>query len=258
MASGAQTDTTDDSATLPVPSTPTPAAPQTPLPTSARRRPDPRRFISRTVPIVAWLPRYPREWLRPDLLASLTSWGVMVPVALAYASLAGMPAWVGIVTAMVALAAYAVMGTSRHLKVTTSSTMAVMSVAVVTPLAAGDPTRFIALTTTLAFIVGCLLLAAGLLRLGFLSEFLAKPVVTGYVLGVSVTILVGQLPKLLGIPATTGSFFDQVVGLVQQLPETDPWDLAIGGGALVLILVLRHVDRRIRRHSWRWSSPSPS
>ena len=86
---------------------------------------------------------------------------------------------------------------------------------------------------------------AGLLRLGFLSEFLAKPVVTGFVLGVSITILVGQLPKLLGVPATSGSFFDQVVGLIQELPETDPWDLLLGGSALVLILVLRRVDRRI-------------
>lgn len=204
-----------------------------------------RRTIGRYVPITAWLTTYPRDWLRLDLIAALTSWGVMVPVALAYASLAGMPAAVGIVTAMVALTAYALLGTSRHIKVTTSSTMAVMSVSVVTPLANGDPALFISLTTTLACIVGVMLVAAGLLKLGFLSEFLAKPVVTGFVLGVSITILVGQLPKLFGVPSTSGSFFDQVVGLVQQLPETNPWDLAIGGAALGLILVLRRIDRRI-------------
>jgi len=228
----------------PEPEATTPTPTPTPAPGS-RARPDLRRLLAHYVPIAAWLPTYPREWLRPDVLSALTSWGVMVPVALAYASLAGMPASVGIVTAMVALTAYAVLGTSRHLKVTASSTMAVMSLAVVTPLAAGDPARFIALTATLAFIVGLLLLGAGLLRLGFLSEFLAKPVITGFILGVSITIVVGQLPKLLGVPATGGSVLDQVVGLVQHLPETDPWDLAIGGGALVLILVLRHIDRRI-------------
>ena len=231
MASEARTDTADGG----VPSA---------EPPTVTERPDLRRLIGRYVPITVWLPAYPREWLHPDLLAALTSWGVMVPVALAYATLAGMPASTGIVTAMVALTAYAVLGTSRHLKVTTSSTMAVMSVAVVTPLAAGDPQAFITLTTALAFIVGVLLVAAGLMRLGFLSEFLAKPVVTGFVLGVSITILIGQLPKLLGVPATSGSLFDQVVGLIQQLPETDPWDLALGGGALVLILILRRVDRR--------------
>ncbi len=243
VGSEAETDTPGASPTPPPGPTSGPDGPGTSG--SPSPRPDVRRAIARYVPITAWLPAFPRDYLRPEMLAALTSWGVMVPVALAYASLAGMPASTGIVTAMVALTAYAILGTSRHLKVTTSSTMAVMSVAVVTPIAGGDPTRFIALTTTLACIVGVLLVAAGLLRLGFLSEFLAKPVVTGFVLGVSITILIGQLPKLLGVPATPGSFFDQLVGLVQQLPDVDPWDLAIGGGALVLILVLRHIDRRL-------------
>ena len=102
--------------------------------------------VARYVPISRWLPRYQREWLRFDLVAGLTSWGVMVPVALAYAGLAGVPPELGLVTAFTALAAYAVFGTSRHLKVTVSSTMAVMSAAVVADLARGDPATYLALT----------------------------------------------------------------------------------------------------------------
>jgi high affinity sulfate transporter 1 len=169
----------------------------------------------------------------------------MVPVALAYASLAGLPPEYGLITAFAALAAYAVFGTSRHLRVTTSSTMAVMSLSLVAPLAGGDPAQFVALSAALALIVGALLVIAGLARLGFISEFLAKPVVTGFVFGVAVTIIVGQLPKLLGIPGTSGSVFDQLRSILQQLPDIDPLTLAVGALSLLLILVLQRVDRRI-------------
>ena len=113
-----------------------------------------RQVVVRYVPIVTWLPAYPADWRRADLVASLTSWGVMVPVAMAYAALAGVPPQYGLITAFAALAAYAVFGTSRHLKVTTSSTMAIMSASVVAPLAGGDADRYLALTAGLALVVG--------------------------------------------------------------------------------------------------------
>jgi sulfate permease, SulP family len=207
--------------------------------------PDAAVLLRRFVPIVRWLPAYRREHLGPDMLAGITAWGVMVPVALAYASLAGLPPEYGLITAFAALAAYAVFGTSRHLRVTTSSTMAIMSVSLVTPLAAGDASRFLALTAALALVVGGLLLVAGVARLGFISEFLARPVVTGFIVGVAITIIVGQLPKLLGVPGSSGSVVDQLRALVGHLPETDPLTLCLGAGALALILGLRAVDRRI-------------
>ena len=169
-----------------------------------------RRFV----PMARWLPAYDRADLVPDLLAGLTSWAVMVPIALAYATLAGLPPEYGLVTAFVALAAYAVFGTSRFLKVTTSSTMAVMSLSLVQPLAGGDPATFAALSAALALIVGGVLVVAGLLRLGFISEFLSKPVVTGFIIGVAVTVIVRQLPKLLGVPGADGSVVDQLAALV--------------------------------------------
>ncbi len=204
-----------------------------------------RGHVRRFVPIVGWLPAYDRADLAPDLVAGLTTWGVMVPVALAYASLAGLPPEYGLITAFAALAAYAVFGTSRYLRVTTSSTMAVMSFALVTPIAGGDPGRFLALSAALALIVGALLVIAGAARLGFISEFLAKPVVTGFIIGVAVTVIVAQLPKILGVAGSSGSVFDQLRSLAANLAQTDPLTMAIGVGAVALILLLRRLDTRI-------------
>jgi MFS superfamily sulfate permease-like transporter len=202
-------------------------------------------LVARYVPITRWLPEYPREWLRPDLVAAVTSWGVMVPVALAYAGLAGVPPEVGLVTAFTALAAYAMFGTSRHLKVTVSSTMAVMSASVVAGLAGGDATLYVALTAALALVVGGMLVAAGIAKLGFISDFLTKSVVTGFIFGLAITIIIGQLPKILGVPSLSGSLPEQVVQLVGYLPDTNPYTLAVGVTALVLILVLRRISRKI-------------
>jgi high affinity sulfate transporter 1 len=202
-------------------------------------------LVARYVPISRWLPTYPREWLRPDVTAAVTSWGVMVPVALAYAGLAGVPPELGLVTAFAALAAYAVFGTSRHLKVTVSSTMAIMSASVVAGLAGGDPAAYVAYTAALALTVGVMLVAAGVARLGFISDFLTKSVVTGFIIGVAITIIVGQLPKILGVPGLDGSLPEQLGQLVSELPMTNPYTLAVGLSALILILVLRRLSRRI-------------
>ena len=164
-----------------------------------------RRQLNRYVPITAWLPTYPREYLRSDIISGVTVWGVMVPVAMAYAEMAGLPPEVGLYTAFAALLGYAIFGTSRQLKVTTSSTMAVMSAAVVVVMAAGDPARYAALTAALALIVGVILLLAGIARLGFISDFLSKSVITGFVFGLALVIAIGQVPKLLGCPPDRGT-----------------------------------------------------
>lgn len=204
-----------------------------------------RAVLRRYVPIIGWLPRYPRAWLSADVIAGITSWAVMVPVAMAYAELAGVPAGIGLVTATIGLTVYALLGTSRHAKVTTSSTMAVMSASVVAPIAGGDAASYLALTSMLAIIVGLYLLAAGVLKLGFLSEFLAKPVITGFLVGLAITIAVGQLPKLFGVAGSSGNVFQQLAGLAQQLSDTDITSLLLGAGAMVVIVVLRAIDRRI-------------
>ncbi len=202
-------------------------------------------LAARYVPITTWLPAYPRVWLRPDLLAAVTSWGVMVPVALAYAGLAGVPPELGLVTAFTALAAYAVFGSSRHLKVTVSSTMAIMSASVVANLAGGDTATYVAMTAALALVVGGMLVAAGIARLGFISDFLTKSVVTGFIFGLAISIIVGQVPKLLGTPSLSGTFPEQVAQLVSEIPDTNPYTLAVGLASLLLILGLRRISRKI-------------
>ena len=212
-------------------------------PSSADRRA--RSLLARYVPITAWLRTYPRDWLAKDIVSGITSWAVMVPVALAYAELAGVPASVGLITATAGLAAYAILGTSRHAKVTTSSTMAVMSASVVAPAAGGDAATYVAMTAMLAILVGAMLVVAGVLKLGFLAEFLAKPVITGFIVGLALTITVGQLPKLFGVEGSEGNFFDQLAHFLGELPETYLPGLAIGVVAMLVIIVLRRVDRRI-------------
>jgi hypothetical protein len=109
--------------------------------------------LNRYVPLLAWLPRYRRTWLRIDVLAGITAWGTTVPTAMGFAQMAGLPAQAGLYAAMVALLAYAVLGTSKVLKVETSPSMAVMSAAVVAPLALGDFAYYVTLSAALALVV---------------------------------------------------------------------------------------------------------
>ncbi len=205
-----------------------------------------RELARRHVPILSWLPLYDRAGLRPDLIGGLVSWAVMVPISIAYADLAGMPPEAGLVTAFAALAAYAVLGTSRDLKVTTSSSVAVMAAAVVAPVAAGrGPEAYVGLMAALALMVGAALLVAGLLRLGFLSQFLAKPVVTGFVVGLAITIVIGQLPKLVGVPGGGDNPFEEIASLVAQLPDANPWTLVVGVVALIILALLRRLTPRV-------------
>ena len=199
----------------------------------------------RYFPIATWARHYPREAWNPDLISGLTVGGVMVPVALAYAQMAGLPLQMGLYAAFLSLIAYAIFGTSRHLKVTTSSTMAVMSAAVVAPLAMGDASLYVAMSAALAIIVGVILIILGFARLGFISDFLSKSVVTGFVFGLALNIAIGQAPKIFGVPAGSGNFFQQLFQLLSNLDETNPWAFLIGAGSIALILVLKRLYPRI-------------
>jgi SulP family sulfate permease len=143
------------------------------------------------------------------------------------------------------LLGYAAFGTCRQLKVTTSSSMAIMSAAVIAPLAVGDAARYLALSAGLALVVGLVLVVAGFVRLGFISDFLSKSVVTGFVFGLAITILVGQLPKLFGLTAGGGNVFQQLWHLLRSLGDTNGWALLVGGGALVIILGFRWFVPRV-------------
>ena len=208
-------------------------------------RPDLRRLFARYVPIAVWLPAYDRADLRFDGIAGIVSWGVMVPVAMAYAGLAGMPPETGLVTAFAAMTAYAIFGTSRHLKVTASSSVAIMSASVVVAIAAGNAGAYLPLTAGLALMVGAILIVAGAARLGFLSQFLAASVVTGFVIGLAFTITVGQIPALLGIPPVSGTIIQKLVAIAESLDELNRYTAALGIASMVGILVLKRIAPRI-------------
>jgi high affinity sulfate transporter 1 len=197
-----------------------------------------KRF-GRYLPIIGWVRSYQRAWLRDDLVSGVVVGAIMIPVAMAYAQMAGVPVQAGLYSAIVGMTTYALLATSRHLKITTSSTMSIMSLAVVAPLAAGDPTAFMALSSALALTVGIIMLVLGIAKLGFISDFLAKSVMTGYIFGVACLIAISQLPKVFGVSGGSGTFFQQLQQFIAKLPETNVYALALGIGSIVLILVLK-------------------
>jgi high affinity sulfate transporter 1 len=204
-----------------------------------------RLGLNRYVPITVWLPAYPRDFLRSDIISGVTVWGIMVPSAMAYAEMAGLPPEAGLYTAFAALLGYAIFGTSRQLKVSASSTMAVMSAAVVVVMARGDPVRYAALTAALALTVGVILLLAGVARLGFISDFLSKSVITGFVFGLALVIAVGQLPKLLGLSSGEGDFFQQLYQVITNALEINPYTMVVGVSALVIIFLVKRFFPRL-------------
>ena len=199
----------------------------------------PRQGFARSVPIVGWLPGYRSSWFRPDLLAGLTVWALLVPEAMAYAEIAGMPPETGLYAAIGAIVGYAVFGTSKQLFVGPSSTVAILSAGTVAAVATGDD--WVDVTIMLSLMVGAMLVVAGIMRLGFISVFMSKPVLTGFTFGLGLVIAVGQLNKLFGVGGGDGNFFQQLWAVVEELPEADLRTSLIGIGALVILLVSRKV-----------------
>ncbi len=200
------------------------------------------RGIARFVPAVVWLRRYERRWLRGDLIAALTIWALVVPQAIAYAQIAGLPPQAGLFATFAGLLGYALFGSSRQVVVSpTSSTAAISASIVASIVATGDPKRFAALSALLAIMVGIVLIVLGLLRMGFVSRFIAAAVQAGYMFGLGLTIMVGQLPKTLGVSQGGGEFFPQLGHVLAHLGDANGWTALLGFGSLAVLLVLRRV-----------------
>jgi high affinity sulfate transporter 1 len=177
--------------------------------------------------------------VRADVLAGLTAAAVVAPKAMAYATIAGLPVQIGLYTAIVPMAVYAALGTSRPLSVSTTTTIAILSATALGQVAPnGSAVELIAASATLAMLVGVLLLLAAVIRLGFVANFISDPVLTGFKSGIGLVIVVDQIPKLLGIHIMKAGFFRDVLGIVQALPSTSVATLAVAVGVLVLIATL--------------------
>jgi len=191
------------------------------------------------LPVFTSLRGYQPGWLRGDAVAGLTVWAVLVPEALAYATIAGVSPVVGLYAAPGALIFYAAFGSSKHLVTGPMAATAALSAAAVGQVAAGKAGAFAALTVTLALVTGVLALAAGLARLGFVANFISEPVLKGFIVGLALTIIVGQVPKLLGVSKGEGDFFDQLWHLITHLGQAQGLTVLVGLGSLAVVLVLR-------------------
>ena len=188
-----------------------------------------------------WLTSYRRAWLVPDVIAGLIVWSVVVPQACAYAQIAGLPPSAGLAAAPGALLAYALLGTSRSLVVSATTATSALSAAAVGPLADGDALTFAALSAALALMAAVVLVAAGLLRLGRVMDFVPKAVMTGFLFGLALVVVVGQLPQLFGVAAGSGGFFSELVDLLEELPDLHGATLLVGAGGAVALVALQRL-----------------
>jgi sulfate permease, SulP family len=200
--------------------------------------------LRRYLPIAGWLPAYDPRWLAGDAVAGLSVWALLVPQSLAYATLAGVPVQYGLYTAFAALLAYPIFGTSHHLAQGPSAAVCAVSAAVITPLVGASAlgtTKAIGYTAALALATGAVYVALGLLRMGWVSTFLSKAVMSGFVLGFAIGIVIDQSNTLLGVAAPGGSYAEELWNTIKEIPDTDLTTLAVGAASLGLLLLMRRL-----------------
>jgi high affinity sulfate transporter 1 len=200
-----------------------------------------RRLLVTIAPGLAALSRYDRQWLRADVLAGLSVAAVALPVGIAYADLARVPPIIGIYSAIFPLLAYALFGSSRQLIIGPDAATCLLVVASLAPLSGDDQQRYLALLPVLTLLTSFLYLVAGALRLGFIANFLSKPILTGYLNGIALLILAGQLPKLFGYAGQARSFVPQIEEFVGHLGAIHAPTVAVGLVVIAGLLILRQV-----------------
>jgi high affinity sulfate transporter 1 len=209
---------------------------------------DRKGVLYRIAPGIAALANYDRTWLKHDLIAGVSVAAVALPTAIAYAEIVGLDPVVGLYAAIPALLAYAVFGTSRHLIVNPDAATCAMIAAVLTPLAAGDSATLLSLSVALAIFTGVICFAASFLRLGFLADFLSRPILVGFLNGVAVSIFLGQIGKVCGFPMKSHGIIASFIEFVGKAPQTHLPTLAVGLLAIGVMLVSK-------RFLPRWPGP---
>ncbi|WP_226759174.1 SulP family inorganic anion transporter [Arthrobacter sp. SO3] len=190
---------------------------------------------------------YQRPWLKSDLTAGAALSAFLIPAGMAYAEAAGLPAVTGLYASVIPLLAYAVFGPSRVLIIGPDSSLAPMIAAAILPLAGKDPDHAVALAGVLALLIGGLLLAGRVFKLGFVTGLLSKPIRVGYLNGIAVAIMLSQLPKLLGIPAAGGSLVDSATATARAVAQgaTNPLALLFGAGTIAVIVICRFLPWKL-------------
>ena len=198
------------------------------------------------VPSVGWLRNYRKEWLRPDIVAGLTAAAVVIPKAMAYATIAGLPVEAGLYVALVPMLVYALLGTSSSLSVSSTSTIAILVAAELSGVApGGDRGLMLSAAATLTMLTGGFLLLAGVLRLGFLANLVSDPVLAGFKAGIGLVIVVDQLPKLLGVHISKVGFFRDLGSIGLHIPQAHVATILVGVAMLVVLFGLERFSPRV-------------
>lgn len=195
------------------------------------------RRISSVIPVVGWLPQYQKSWLRPDIVAGLTLAAYAIPVAVAYASLAGLPPQAGLYCYLLGGVVYALFGTSRQLAIGPTSAISILIGSVLGTLSAGNALRQMHLAAAVALLAGLIGIIAWALRLGNISNFVSETILSGFKVGAGLVIASTQLPKLFGISSSGKNFFTRIIDVFRHLPETNLATLGVGLAALVLLII---------------------
>lgn len=211
--------------------------PQTQMPAGAA--PPAARPLARYLPILDWGARYDRDTLASDLMAAVIVTIMLIPQSLAYALLAGLPAEMGLYASILPLVAYALFGTSRALAVGPVAVVSLMTAAAIGNLGLSNPAEYAAAAIVLALLSGVILLAMGVLRLGFLANLLSHPVIAGFITASGIIIATSQLKHILGIDTSGHNLYELTRSLVTHLPETNPVTLTIGAAATAFLFWVR-------------------
>jgi high affinity sulfate transporter 1 len=202
-------------------------------------------MAQRWLPILGWLPSYRREWLLSDILAGVAVWAVMVPEGMAYSGIVGVPPIMGLYTIIPPLFVYALLGTSRVLVVGPDTATGLISALTVAAIAAQGTAHFNTYTSTLAILIGALFLVFGALRMGWVAAFIPAPVMRGFIEGLVLVTIIGQVPHLLGLHGTSGNFFHKLWFVMQQLPDVTFAPALTGLLSLAAMFLLRHLAPRV-------------
>ena len=193
------------------------------------------------LPILHWIPAYRREWLLPDTLAGVALWAVMVPEAMAYAGIVGVPSIMGLYTIVPAILAYALLGTSRQLVVGPDTATGLISAVTVGAIATQGTAEFNTLTSTLAVMIGIFFFLFGIMRMGWVASFISAPVMRGFIEGLVYVTIIGQVPHLLGISGEAGNFFSKLWHILQHLPDVSAAPALTGILCLTAMLLFRYL-----------------
>ena len=189
---------------------------------------------------------FQKNWLRFDAVAGITTAAVVIPKCMAYAAIAGLPVQAGLYVALVPMFVYALLGSSRPMSVSTTSTLAILTATqLARTVPSPDAAQMMAVAATLALMVGAFLVVAGVLRLGFLANFISDPVLTGFKAGIAIVILFGQVPKLLGVHADGSSFFRSVFSTLQHVPETNTTTAIVSVITLAVLIGLQRFSPKV-------------